>query len=111
MYTTPLDAWVSRTTDDFTFENNGIKCPYTGTVLISAGGYINDKGGLSTGAYVFKNETEVLGYLFPTVSSVTSTIINVAAGDIIYHKMRASSNGSIGYPSNSATQLSIVYLK
>ena len=111
MYTVPLNAWVSRTTEDFEFSGNGIKCPYTGTVLITGGTYIADQTNAKHGAYVFKNSTEVAAYYFPTVSSVTSTILSVSAGDVIYLKARSSVANASCNGNNSATLLSIVYLK
>lgn len=110
MTTVPLDHLVTNTAG-FTISKGGIKCPYAGIVEILGSVYMD--GGVSggtSGAYIFKGNTEVTGMLAYTMSGGTvSTTIEVAANDVIYLKARSMVACNM-HPNSGATELSIKYI-
>lgn len=109
----PLDTWVARTDEAFTFSDGGIKCPYDGTVLISGNVYVSCSSTTTAGCYVYKGTTEIVSqYRTQGTGCVTSgvVIMNVSAGDIIYIKARSSVAGTC-IPNNAGLSLNVVYIK
>lgn len=106
-----LDTWRERLGTAFEFSGGGIKCPYTGTVLIHAQAYINPTdAACRTGVYVFKNGTEICGnYTLADYAPSVMIMTDVTAGDILTLRLR-SSKATTGSPVNRATHLDIVYL-
>lgn len=109
--TVTLDTWVSRTDTSFTFSNGGIKCPVAGTVRISGGVYIQGMAGNgSAGVYIYKGSSEIASnYAYLNQTSHAETVINVAAGDVIYLKARSATVATC-VPNNVATQLNVQYI-
>lgn len=110
--TVPLNAWITRTDTAFTFSNDGIKCPYDGTVMISGSIYIPGGSNIACGCYINKNGEAITSqFLVTSVGGLTGgcKIITVSAGDIITLAARRIVAGTC-VPDNNATHLDIVYL-
>lgn len=108
----PLNTWITRTDTAFTFSNDGIKCPYDGTVMISGSVYIPGGSDTTCGCYIKKNGVEITSqWLITSVGGLTGgcKIITVSAGDIITLVARRAVAGTCA-PDNNATHLDIVYL-
>lgn len=108
----PLNTWITRTDTAFTFSNDGIKCPYDGTIMISGSVYISGGSNITCGCYINKNGAEMTDqWLMTSAGGLTSgcKIITVSAGDIITLVARRSAAGTC-VPDNNATHLDIVYL-
>jgi hypothetical protein len=109
----PLDTWIARTDNAFTFSNNGIKCPYDGVIQVCGNVYISGGGTRTTGCYVLKNGSEVVSQYFDGgVGGVTSgmCIIPVNAGDVLTLNARMSAAGTCA-PNNPATSLNVAYIR
>ena len=105
--TVPLKTWISRSDTKFTLTSDGgIKCPYTGDVLISGTIYIQDKVGAVKGCYVVSSRgQETSQFLESGAAGAISSgvkIIPVTAGDVIYLKARSNIASSCA-PNNAAT--------
>ena len=110
--TVPLNTWITRTDTAFTFSNDGIKCPYDGTVMISGSVYIPGGSDITCGCYIKKNGAEITSqWLITSIGGLTGgcKIITVSAGDIITLVARRAVAGTCT-PDNNATHLDIVYL-
>nr|DAQ37035.1 MAG TPA: Complement C1q-like protein [Caudoviricetes sp.] len=110
--TVPLNTWITRTDTAFTFSNDGIKCPYDGTVMISGGVYISGGANITCGCYINQNGAEITSqWLMTSAGGLTGgcKIITVSAGDIITLVARRTEAGTC-VPNNKATHLDIVYL-
>lgn len=110
-----LSTMASNDSGNFSIVSGGIKCAKTGYVVVSGSVYVKNEtdGNARIGAYVYKNNTEILGQFFAyggsgSVSAGTR-VINVSAGDVFYLKARSSIN-SVALPSDDGTILSIAYL-
>ena len=109
----PLDTWIARTDNAFTFSNNGIKCPYDGVVQVSGNVYVSGGGTRTTGCYVLKNGAETVSQYFDGgAGGVTSgmCIIPVNAGDVLTLNARMSVAGTCA-PNNPATILNVAYIR
>lgn len=106
-----LNTWNYRFSTSFEFGDGGIKCPYSGTVLIHAQAYINPVNiSCRTGVYVYQNGTELCGnYTLADYAPSVMIMASVKAGDILTLRMRAGA-ATTGYPENRATHLDVVYL-
>ena len=103
----PLNTWNVRNNTAFTFSGNGVKCPYTGTVIVSGG------SSQTKGCYLQKNSAEIASQYIDSGSGAISAgtaIISVNAGDIITLNARTSSVGTAA-PNNIATHLDIAYIQ
>lgn len=112
--TVPMTVENVNTDNAFSLSNGGIKCPYAGTVAISAGVYIVPNSACHAGIYIFKNSTETVSdmrYLSSGFACTMGTrIMNVTAGDVIYLKARSMAAGKAS-SGNKATHLSIAYIR
>lgn len=111
----PLTTWIARSDTNFEISDNGIECPYDGTVLVSGSVYVTTQAGYSKGCYIYKNGGEMHSqYLYTGGSGVVTSgvmLIPVSAGDIITMRARSSSTaGSNASPNNKSTFLSVVYV-
>ena len=110
--TVPLNAWTTRTDTAFTFSNDGIKCPYDGTVMMSGSIYIIGGSNITCGCYINKNGEEITSqWLMTSAGGLTGgcKITTVSAGDIVTLAARRAVAGTC-VPDNNATHLDIVYL-
>jgi hypothetical protein len=105
----------SNDSANFSLSNGGIKCAKAGYIVVSGSVYMNNSTDSTAlmGAYIYKNNTEIMAQYLPygvsgTVSAGTR-VVNVAAGDIIYLKARCSMATTV-LPSDDGTVLSIAYL-
>lgn len=112
--TVPLDTWIARTDTAFTFSDNGIKCPYAGTVMVTGSVYLSGAGATNgTGCYITKGSAEVTAQYLMGVSGGVSSgaiITPVEAGDVLKLVARMSVAGKCA-PNNSSTSLNIAYIK
>ena len=110
----PLNTWDVRNNTAFTFSGNGVKCPYTGIVVVSGSVYIVSGGSSQTkGCYLQKNSKEITSQYIDSGSGAISAgtaIISVSAGDIITLNARTSAVGTVS-PNNIATHLDIAYIQ
>lgn len=105
---------ITKSDSSFTISNGGIKCPYTGNIMVSGNVYFSSQGGTYF-VYIYKNNTEVVsnsgartgGYF---AASSGFAIISVTANDVIYLKARSMTAAGAVQPDNSATHLDVVYI-
>lgn len=122
----PLYTSIYNTSDKyFTLSSGGIKCVKAGYVKVSASAYIvpDSSGGEAVGTFVYKNKTSAtggievnsanisLGGLFVSGGVSTGTsIVKVAAGDVLSLWARCSSVSAKVAPANNATYLTLEYV-
>lgn len=113
-----LNTWISRNDTAFEFVNGGIKMPYAGDVLVSGAVYPKATT-VASGCYVAKGTasdaagSEIASqYISGTSGAISSgaKLITVEAGDVIYLQGRSSEQNTF-YPNNSATHLSVIYMR
>ena len=107
----PLNTWVAENDSNFSFSDGGIVCPYDGIVQLHGSVYMNQISSNNyTGVYIMKNGEEIASmYGHNMMSPYTSTVINVAEGDVINLSAR-SALANTCVANNVATQLSVLYI-